>query len=143
MIKKIVKALLIIIISNSIVIKAYSIEPDVFIQSAVNRATKALGAEDKTELYKALRSIAEDTVDINGIGLYSLGSYRKTLTKEQSIKYQSLFREYFLKSFCSRLEEYTNPEINVISKNKLNENYTIVSSILEKTEIKLIAKRDT
>ena len=86
-------------------------------------------------------AIAEETVDIIGIGFYTLGAARKTLNEDQKQKYSILFEEYFLKSFSSRLAEYTNPEIDVYSKKKLNENYTIVMSILkgtkERPEIKI------
>jgi len=80
-------------------------------------------------------------VDIKGVGFYSLGSARKNLNNEQKIQYLKLFENYFLKSFSSRLSEYTNPEIDVISKNVLSENYTIVNSILkgtsERPEVKI------
>ena len=114
--------------------KAYSIEADVFIQSTVNRAAKTLsGTLSKTERVEKLKDIARDTVDIDGIGFYSLGTHRKNLTEKQVDKYKELFAEYFLKSFSSRLAEYTNPEIEVVSKKKINKNYTIVSSRLVAT----------
>ena len=112
----------------------FSIEPDVFVQSTVNRASKLLSDNiSKEEKIKQLKLIAKDTVDIRGIGFYTLGSTRKTLSDEQKSKYSELFEEYFLKSFSSRLAEYTNPEIDVRNKEKLNENYTIVNSILKAT----------
>ena len=124
-----------VIISLSISNYSYSIEPDVFVQSTVNRASKALDNKfSKEEKIKKLMEIASQTVDVNGIGLYTLGSYRKTITDDQVKQYKVLFRQYFLKSFSSRLAEYSNPEIEVISKKKLNENYTMVSSILVATE---------
>ena len=111
--------------------KAFSIEADVFIQSTVNRAAKTLGGNlTKEERIEKLKQIARDTVDINGIGFYSLGVYRKELTEEQTIIYKKFFAEYFLKSFSSRLAEYSNPEIEVNSKKIINKNYTIVSSTL-------------
>ena len=114
---------------------SYSMEPDVFVQSTVNRAHQALTDKfTKEEKIEKLKSIAKDTVDINGIGFYTLGSYRKTITKDQKEKYLELFEQYFLKTFSSRLAEYSNPEIQVNSKNILNENYTMVSSILVSTE---------
>ena len=110
---------------------AYSISPDVFIQSTVNRASQILSQNiSKEEKIEELKIIANETVDIKGVGVYSLGSARKNLDNEQKITYSNLFESYFLKSFSSRLAEYTNPEIDVISKEKLNENYTIVNSIL-------------
>ena len=124
---------LIIIFSN--ITKVYSIEADVFVQSTVNRAAKTLGGTlTKEERVEKLKEIARDTVDINGIGFYSLGAYRKGLTEEEIAKYKKLFSEYFLKSFSSRLAEYSNPEIEVNSKNVINANYTIVSSTLVSTE---------
>jgi len=114
--------------------KAYSIEADVFIQSTVNRAAKTLsGTLSKTERVEKLKDIARDTVDIDGIGFYSLGTHGKNLTEKQVDKYKELFAEYFLKSFSSRLAEYTNPEIEVVSKKIINKNYTIVSSRLVAT----------
>jgi phospholipid transport system substrate-binding protein len=114
---------------------AYSMEPDVFIQSTINRAHQALNDKfTKEEKVEKLKLIAKDTVDIKGIGFYTLGSYRKTINKDQKEMYISLFEQYFLKTFSSRLAEYSNPEIQVNSKSVLNENYTIVSSILVSTE---------
>ena len=115
--------------------KSFSIEPDVFIQSTVNRAADTLGGNfTRDERIEQLKQIAKDTVDITGIGYYSLGSHRKNLSKEQLSTYKKAFEEYFLKSFSSRLAEYSNPEIEVISKNKLNKNYTIVLSKLIATD---------
>ncbi len=114
---------------------AYSISPDVFIQSTVNRAAETLGTGlSKEERMEELKKIALETVDIRGIGFYSLGSHRKTATREQKDEYEKVFREYFLQSFSSRLAEYSNPIIQVDSKKKINENYTIVSSTLAATE---------
>jgi len=133
--KKILTFLAFIIISFSGITKVYSIEADIFIQSTVNRAAKTLGGNlSKEARIKKLKEIADDTVDIKGIGFYSLGAYRKNLNSEQLKKYQEIFREYFLKSFSSRLAEYSNPEIEVNSKKKINENYTIVSSTLVSTD---------
>ena len=133
--KKILTFLAFIIIFFSSITKVYSIEADIFIQSTVNRAAKTLGGNLSKEVrIKKLKEIANDTVDIRGIGFYSLGAYRKDLNSEQLKKYQEVFREYFLKSFSSRLAEYSNPEIEVNSKKKINENYTIVSSTLVSTD---------
>ena len=119
--------------SNSKV--SLSIEPDIFIQSTVNRAANTLGGNyTKDERIEQLKQIAKETVDITGIGYYSLGSHRKSLNKDQLSNYKKAFEEYFLKSFSSRLAEYSNPEIEVISKNKLNKNYTIVLSKLVATD---------
>jgi phospholipid transport system substrate-binding protein len=112
-----------------------SIEPDIFVQSTVNRASEALkNIYSNEEKINKLKQIASETVDIKGIGLYTLGDYRKSISNDQSKQYETLFEQYFLKSFSSRLAEYSNPEIEVLSKKKLNENYTMVSSILVATE---------
>ncbi len=133
--QKLLSLFIIIIINTFSFSYSYSIEADVFVQSTVNRASEALNNKySKEEKIKKLKSIAGETVDIDGIGLYTLGSFRKTITPEQKETYKALFREYFLKSFSSRLAEYSNPEIEVISKKKLNENYTMVSSKLVATE---------
>ena len=110
---------------------SYSIEPDVFVQSTVNRASAILSKNiSKEEKINELKLIAKETVDIKGVGFYSLGAARKNLNEEQKKKYIELFENYFLKSFSSRLSEYTNPEIDVKNKEVLNKNYTIVNSIL-------------
>ena len=110
---------------------AYSISPDVFIQSTVNRASQILSENiSKDEKISKLKLIAKETVDIEGVGFYSLGAARKNLNDSQKKAYSELFEKYFLKSFSSRLAEYTNPEIKVKDKEVLSENYTIVTSIL-------------
>ena len=115
--------------------KTFSIEADVFVQSTVNRAAKTLGSGlTKEERIEKLKEIAKDTVDITGIGFYSLGKHRKNLSKEELENYKIVFEAYFLKSFSSRLAEYSNPEIEVNSKNIINANYTIVSSTLVATD---------
>ena len=111
-----------------------SIESDIFIQSTVNRASDVLSQNiSKEAKIKKLKSIAKETVDIRGIGFYSLGSTRKNLDSSQKEKYLKLFENYFLKSFSSRLSEYTNPKIEVQGKEVLNINYTIVNSVLLST----------
>ena len=133
--KKKIILLTFLIISFSNILEVNSIEPDIFVQSTVNRAAKTLsGNLTKDERVERLKEIARDTVDIRGIGFYSLGVYRKNLSDEQLEKYHEVFTEYFLKSFSSRLAEYSNPEIEVNSKKKINENYTIVSSTLVATD---------
>ena len=113
---------------------AYSISPDVFIQSTVNRASQLLSKDiSKDEKMSQLKLIAKETVDIRGIGFYSLGSARKSLNENQKKTYSDLFENYFLKSFSSRLAEYTNPEIEVKNKKVLSKNYTIVNSVLVST----------
>ena len=134
-IKKIFSVIVFLILIFSNITKVYSIEADVFVQSTVNRAAKTLGGNlTKEERVEKLKEIAKDTVDIDGIGFYSLGAHRKGLTEEKITTYKKLFSEYFLKSFSSRLAEYSNPEIEVNSKNVINANYTIVSSTLVSTE---------
>lgn len=127
---------LIILISFFIIPKnSFSIEPNIFVQSTVNRASQILSDDiSKSEKIEKLKQVANDTVDIKGIGFYTLGKYRKELSDVQKEKYNELFKTYFLKSFSSRLAEYTNPKIDVQSQEKLSENYTIVSSILVATE---------
>ena len=111
-----------------------AIEPDVFVQSTVNRASQTLSKDiSRKEKMLELQELAKDTVDIKGIGFYTLGKYRKEITPDQKNQYSILFESYFLKSFSSRLAEYSNPKINVTSKDRKNENYTIVSSILVAT----------
>jgi len=133
--KKIFTFVILILISINFNNKAFSIEADVFIQSTVNRAAKTLGGGlTKEERIEKLKEIAKDTVDITGIGFYSLGKHRKNLSKEQLENYKIVFEAYFLKSFSSRLAEYSNPEIEVNSKNIINANYTIVSSTLVATD---------
>ena len=133
--KKFFTLIAFLIFTFSSVNNVYSIEADVFVQSTVNRAAKTLGGNlTKEERVEKLKEIARDTVDIDGIGFYSLGAHRKSLTKEQLTLYKQVFAEYFLKSFSSRLAEYSNPEIEVNSKKIINKNYTIVSSTLVATD---------
>ena len=137
--KKILLILLLLSIKAS---NVYFIETNVFIQSTVNRASQILSKNiSKEEKINQLKSIAKETVDIKGVGFYSLGSARKNLNDSQKIEYSKLFEDYFLKSFSSRLAEYTNPEIEVNDKKVLNKNYTIVNSLLvgtsERPEVKI------
>ena len=133
--KKFLTCVLFSIISLTTFNNSYSIEPDVFIQSTVNRASKVLSDDlSKDQKIDRLKLIAEETVDVRGIGMYTLGSYRKALSDNQKKEYDALFEQYFLKTFSSRLAEYSNPEIEVNSKEKLNENYTMVLSNLVATE---------
>ena len=136
------KFIFVIFLFLSTLNNSYSIEADIFVQSTVNRASKILSENiSKEEKINKLKIIAKETVDIKGIGFYTLGSIRKNLNDKQKEKYEKLFEEYFLKSFSSRLSEYTNPEIDVFSKEVLSENYTIVNSLLkgtsERPEVKI------
>jgi phospholipid transport system substrate-binding protein len=138
-IKKIVVVVFLYLFNTNI---SYSIEPEIFVQSTVNRASKILSENiSKEKKMDELKLIAKETVDIRGIGFYTLGSIRKTINDDQKKRYAILFEEYFLKSFSSRLAEYTNPEIDVQSKEILSENYTIVNSLLkgtaERPEVKI------
>jgi phospholipid transport system substrate-binding protein len=133
--KKFLTFLTFLTIILSSVGKVHSIEADIFVQSTVNRASEALNDKfSKEEKIEKLKEIASETVDIKGIGFYTLGAYRKSISDDQIKQYETLFKQYFLKSFASRLAEYSNPEIEVVSKKKLNENYTMVSSILVSTK---------
>ena len=137
------KFLFILLLFSLNTANVYSLEADVFIQSTVNRAAETLnGSLTKEQRIEKLKEIAKETVDIKGIGFYSLGSHRKNVSKDQLTNYMNIFEEYFLKSFSSRLAEYSNPEIEVNSKKKLNENYTIVSSTLVATESRPEVKID-
>ncbi len=136
------KLLLKIFILSIFTTSLFSIEPDIFVQSTVNRASKLLSEGiSKEEKITKLKLIAKETVDIEGIGNYTLGSARKKLNDQEKEKYLILFEKYFLKSFSSRLAEYTNPEIDVNGKKVISKNYTIVTSTLkatnERPEIKI------
>ncbi len=114
---------------------AHSEEPKIFIETITKEASKILSSDiSKFEKMSGLKVIAKENVDIKGIGLYTLGSHRKNLTDSKKKEYLDLFNKYFLKSFSSRLAEYSDPKINVLSQKKLNEKYTIVSSILLATD---------
>ena len=136
------KILIILLLFNLKFGHVFSIEPEIFVQSTVNRASQVLSKDiSKEDKINELKSIAKETVDIRGIGFYTLGSARKNLDNDQKIKYFLLFEKYFLKSFSSRLSEYTNPKIEVQGKEVLNKNYTIVKSLListsERPEVKI------
>ena len=136
------KLLILLFILNLLTSNSHAIEPDVFVQSTVNRASEILSKDiSKEEKINQLKVIAKETVDIRGVGFYSLGSARKNLDDNQKNKYFKLFEDYFLKSFSSRLSEYSNPKIDVQDKDVLNKNYTIVKSVLvatsDRPEIKI------
>ena len=136
------KIIIILFLSNFILSNVYSIQPDIFVQSTVDRASEILSKNiSKEEKINSLKIVAKETVDIKGIGFYSLGSTRKVLNDKQKEKYFELFENYFLKSFSSRLSEYTNPKIEVQNKEVINKNYTIVKSVListsDRPEIKI------
>ena len=135
-----VNCLFFILINNA---TADSSDPKQFIQEIVDQAKQIL-VDSNSSKYKAekLTEIALLTVDIKGVGLYTLGSYRNELTKEQKKEYTILFKEYFIKTFVSRLTDYSEPKIDVVSAEKKNEKYTIVSSILLATDKKPEVKID-
>ena len=141
--KYFIKFSLVLFFLISFVEKSISVEPDEFVQSIVDKASKVLANNlSKEQRIKKLKLIAMESVDIRGIGLYTLGSHRKNLSDNQKKEYNDLFYEYFLKSFSSRLADYTDPKINVLSQEKINEKYTIVSSLLVGTEKRPEVKLD-
>ena len=141
--KFLIKFSLILVLFSSFIGKSFSLEPEEFVQSVVNKASLILARNDFTKQQKIeeLKSIAKEAVDIRGIGYYSLGAHRKNLSDDKKKEYLDVFEKYFLKSFASRLAEYTDPKIHVDSQKKLNEKYTMVSSVLmatqEKPEVKI------
>ena len=130
-----IKVLSLVIISFVLFNPLESKEPSKLIEEIVNEASIILSSSDPVEskIIK-LNNIAEKNVDIEGIGMYTLGKHRKSLNEDQKIKYKKLFKSYFLKSFSSRLVDYSNPKINIISQKKINEKYTIVNTVLEETK---------
>ncbi len=129
--KKILKFFLLVSISFCFLSNSFAIEPYLFVQEIADDASEALNKRlSKEEKIEKLIIIAENSVDIKGIGYYSLGSHRKTITKKKKEDYFIIFKQYFLKSFSSRLAQYTSPKISVNSQKKLNEKYTMVSSVL-------------
>jgi phospholipid transport system substrate-binding protein len=142
LVKKIIKTLLISILSLFFTVNSFSLEPKEFVQQTVDDAARALhqGLNQDAKIIK-LKTIAKKTVDIRGIGFYSLGKYRKTISDQKKKEYLDIFTKYFLKSFSSRLAQYSNPKIIVNSQKKLNDKYTMVSSVLvatnDKPEVKI------
>ena len=140
--KKINKYLFIIILSFVFFENSFAIQPYEFIQQTADEASEALNKRlSKDEKMEKLKVIAKKAVDIKGIGYYSLGKHRKGLAEKEKKEYIEIFEKYFLKSFSSRLAEYTDPKIRVDSQKILNEKYTMVSSVLmatkDKPEIKI------
>ena len=141
--KFLLKFSLILIVFSAFTGKSFSLEPKDFVQSVVDQASSILTTSfTKEQKIEKLKSMAKNTVDIIGIGYYSLGKHSKNLDKEQKKKYLKLFEKYFLKSFSSRLAEYSDPKIEVLSQEKLNDKYTMVSSTLLATEEKPEVKID-
>jgi len=140
--KNLINFIITIILFNFIALKSYSLEPKQFVQDVVDEASSILSkTSNKEEKIKKLKNLAKKTADIRGIGYYSLGSHRKSLSDIKKKEYLEVFESYFLKSFASRLAEYTDPKITVDSQKKLNDKYTMVSSILlatnDKPEVKI------
>ena len=140
--KKIWKFFLLVSINFFFISNSFSIEPYLFVQKTADEASEALNKRlSKEEKMEKLKIIAKETVDIKGIGYYSLGTYRKIISNKKKDEYFEVFEQYFLKSFSSRLAEYTDPKIRVDTQKKLNDKYTMVSSTLlatsEKPEIKI------
>ena len=134
---------LILIVFSTFAGKSFSLEPKEFVQSVANEASLILtNNSTKEQKIEELKSIAKKSVDFRGIGYYSLGAHRKNLSDDKKKEYLNIFEKYFLKSFSSRLAEYTDPKIHVTSQKKLNEKYTMVSSILLATEEKPEVKID-
>ena len=122
---------------------AYSTDPETFISEIIDEAKIILNSKDsKDTKAEKLSVIALKTVDVKGIGYYTLGKKRKEITSEQLKSYESIFEKYFLKSFTSRLTDYSDPKITVLSSEKVNEKYTIVKSMLVKTDKKPEVKID-
>ena len=122
---------------------AYSTDPEKFIEEIVDEAKLILKSSvSKEEKAEKLSVIALKTVDVKGIGYYTLGKKRKEITPDQLKKYEELFQKYFLKTFTSRLTDYSDPKISVLSAEKVSEKYTIVKTMLLKTSKKPEVKID-
>ena len=116
---------------------AYSTDPKKFIAEIVEEAKKILVATNTKDVKtQKLSEMALKVVDIKAVGYYSIGSYRKNLSEKQLAEYLNLFEKYFLKSFTSRLTDYSDPKIEVLDVEVLNEKYTIVKSLLLATDKK-------
>ena len=141
--KKVIKTLLISILSLFFTVSSFSMEPKDFIQQTVDKAAKALDQNLSKDLkISKLKVIALKTVDIRGIGFYSLGKHRKKMSDQKKEEYLEVFTKYFLKTFSSRLAQYSDPKILVNSQKKLNDKYTMVSSTLIATDDKPEVKID-
>ena len=128
------KLVLVIFVSFLLNSLSHAKNPSELINGIVNEAALILKSTDPVEskIIK-LNDIAERSVDISGIGMYALGKHKKSMSEDEKTKYKKLFKSYFLKSFSSRLVDYTDPKINVVSQKTINKKYTIVNSILEAT----------
>mgnify|MGYP001331875233 FL=1 len=143
LVKKVIKTLLVSILSLFFTINAFALEPKDFVQQTVDKAAKALDQNLSKDLkISKLKVIALNTVDIKGMGFYSLGKYRKTINEQKKTEYLEIFTKYFLKTFASRLAQYSDPKIVVKSQKKINDKYTMVSSMLIATDDKPEVKID-
>ena len=122
---------------------AYSSDPKKFIAEIVEEA-KGILVDTNSEEFKTkkLSEMALKVVDIEGIGNYTLGSYKKKFSDDQMKEYRVLFKKYFLKSFTSRLTDYSEPKIEVLSTEVLNPKYVMVKSLLLATDKKPEVKID-
>ena len=141
MLSKFISLITIIFILSPINI-SFSQTPENFIKDVTTKASEILKKNiDKSQKSEELIELAKHSVDIKGIGRYTLGKHKKSITNDQLIEYEILFNQYFLKSFSSRLSEYSDPKINVLNQKYLNDKYTMVSSILvgddKRPEIKI------
>ena len=134
---------LLIFINFIYINNSFAIDPYSFVQETADRASEALNKrQSKEEKMEILKTIAKETVDMRGIGFYSLGKHRKNMSYQKKEEYLEIFNKYFLKTFSSRLAEYTDPRIRVDSQKKLSDKYTMVSSTLLATEDKAEVKID-
>ena len=138
-----IKILILVIFILNISLSVFSKEPSKFIEELTIKASTTLASDiTKENKINNLKKIAEDNVDINGIGMYTLGKHRKSISEDQKSIYNDLFKKYFLKSFSSRLVDYTDPEIKVLSEEKISDKYTMVKSILVATDKRPEVKLD-
>ena len=127
---------LFLLIFQSSFATTYSSDPQIFIKEMVNDAINTLSNKNLTDEEKVnfIENLAMDNVDINALGLYTLGELRKSADKANLEKYQRTFEKYFLKSLTSRLTDYSSNKFEVISSEKKSSNYTIVKSKIAKSE---------
>ena len=142
--RALISFLLLFLISVSVQLRAiaYSSDPEKFITEIIDEAKVVLSSQDSQESKaKKLSEIALKTVDIKGLAYYTLGSKRKEISSEDLEKYEALFEKYFLKSFTSRLTDYSDPKISVLSAEVVSAKYTIVKTMLvattKKPEVKI------
>ena len=129
--------------SEKFKVHAYSSDPEKFISEIIDEAKLILNSNSsQEEKAEKLSAIALKTVDIKGLAYYTIGKKRKEISSGELKKYEELFEKYFLKSFTSRLTDYSDPKINVMSADIVNEKYVIVKTLLLKTDKKPEVKID-